>query len=109
MSGSLLIKLSIEPTSCPIETLIAGVLGGSLSFYHAEVCKSRIQCIVLETEVPCAHELEAEFAAHEWTCSLITRAIHDVAPGALRLCSAIWLDDDDWFFPVKSTNEETAA
>lgn len=109
MSGSLLIKMCIEPTQVSVEDLIRREFGGSLILYYAEVSKSACQCIVLQTEFDCADELAAEFSRHEQACSLIERAIHDVAPGSLRYCSAIWLDDAQWFYPVQVTKEETAA
>jgi len=109
MSGALLIKLCIAPTQVSVEYLIGREFEGSLIFYHAEASESGFQHIVFQTEFDCVDELATEFSRHEQACYLIERAIHGVAPGSLRRCEAIWLDDDDWFHPAQSTEKETAA
>ena len=108
MSGTLLIKLSLEATQISIEDLIRGVLG-ELSYINVDRLESGLQHVVVEKEVANYDELETEFAAHDWTCALLMHAIHCVAPGAVRVCSAIWLDDDQWFCAVPRATRETAA
>src|ERR1700690_929125 len=105
MSGSRFIKMCIEPTTHSIEAIIRGVLGGSLILYHAEVLDSRCQCIVLQPEFDCADELATEFSRPPQACSLIERAIHDVPPGAIGHCSAIWFRDGDWFYTEPITKQ----
>ena len=99
MSGALLIKMSVAPTPRSVESIIGDVLRGSVSYLHVEKMESGIQCVVFETEVAIFDELQIEFAAHDWICSRIMYAIHCVAPGAVLMCSAIWLSDDQWFIP----------
>ena len=107
MTGTLLLKISVNPTQVSIEDLIRGVLG-ELSFINVDRLESGSQQIVVEKEVANCDELENEFAAHDWTCALLTHAIHCVAPGAVRTIGAIWLDDAKWFCAApKAAREST--
>ncbi len=109
MCGALLIKLSLNPTKCSVEPLIRRVLRESMTLFHLDTSESGIQSVVIEAEVPIIYESESDYVEHERICHSVTRAIHCVAPGAVRLCSAIFLNDDDWFFPVQVTRKETTA
>lgn len=101
-------KISVNPTQVSIEAIIRGALG-EVSFINIDRQESGFQQIVVEKEVANSDELENEFAAHDWTCALLTHAIHCVAPGAVRTISAIWLDDAKWFCPAPMSARETRA
>jgi hypothetical protein len=104
MSGSLLIKISVESNHESIEATIRGVLG-EISFIHVDRLDSGFLDIVVEKEVANCDEVGSEFVEHERMCDQITRAIHCVAPGTVRYCTAIWLDDSEWFCPASRMNQ----
>ena len=106
MSGAVLVKLGVNPTNVSIETIIRDTLGGSICFFHQEKHESGFQNVVVEAEVADFDEVESEFEPHEQLCSLITNAIHCDTPGAVRVCSAIWLDDGQWYLPEPGTHPE---
>ena len=100
MSGSLLVKLGVAHRSVSLETIIRDVLPERIYFYHAEKLESGLQYVVVEVEPFGLDDVRPGYGAHERMCDQVTRAIHCVAPGAVRYCNAIWLDNSEWYRPA---------